>query len=201
MQRIPRTAIIGVVGTAILVPFIYTQVARSVSADNASDSGQGGKPHINNNNKKETFGLPSTMLFSKRLTVTAVEQMNHDTKRITFALPGGLEESSGVPISGEPSIAWSLNRGFLRLALIYIRTWHGSAFVVECTAGSILTQHTPQGKWIPCLRPYSPTHDRFKPGVLELVVKKYEGGVASTHLHSLDVGETLDFRGPLPGYE
>jgi cytochrome-b5 reductase len=36
--------------------------------------------------------------------------------------------------------------------------------------------------------------------VLELVVKKYEGGVASTHLHSLDVGETLDFRGPLPGY-
>jgi cytochrome-b5 reductase len=64
-----------------------------------------------------------------------------------------------------------------------------------------LTQHTPQGKWIPCLRPYSPTHDRSKPGVLELVVKKYEGGLASTHLHSLDVGETLDFRGPLPGYE
>lgn len=68
-------------------------------------------------------------------------------------------------------------------------------------AGSVLTQHTPQGKWIPCLRPYSPTHDRSQPGVLELVVKKYEGGVASTHLHSLDVGETLDFRGPLPGYE
>lgn len=97
MQRIfSRTAIIGVVGTAILVPFIYTQATRSVSADSSTD----GKPH----NKKETFGLPSTMLFSKRLTVTAVEQMNHDTKRITFALPGGLEESSGVPISGEHSI-------------------------------------------------------------------------------------------------
>lgn len=64
-----------------------------------------------------------------------------------------------------------------------------------------MTQHTPQGKWIPCLRPYSPTHDRSQPGVLELVVKKYEGGLASTHLHSLDVGETLDFRGPLPRYE
>jgi hypothetical protein len=106
MQRIfSRTAIIGVVGTAILVPFIYSQATRSVSADSDSDSGQGGKPHNNNNNnKKETFGLPSTMLFSKRLTVMAVEQMNHDTKRITFALPGGLEESSGVPVSGEPSL-------------------------------------------------------------------------------------------------
>ena len=99
MQRIfSRTAIIGVVGTAILVPFIYTQATRSVSADSGTD----GKLH--NNHNKETFGLPSTMLFSKRLTVTAVEQMNHDTKRITFALPGGLEESSGVPISGEPSL-------------------------------------------------------------------------------------------------
>jgi hypothetical protein len=102
------------VGTAILVPFIYTHATRSVSADSGTD----GKLH--NNHNKETFGLPSTMLFSKRLTVMAVEQMNHDTKRITFALPGGLEESSGVPVSGEPRLKLesSLSRG-LRLALIH----------------------------------------------------------------------------------
>lgn len=51
-------------------------------------------------NATQTFSFPKTMLFSQQLTVTAVEEVNHDTKRITFALPGGKEETSGVPASG-----------------------------------------------------------------------------------------------------
>ena len=50
-----------------------------------------------NNAPTQTLTFPSTMLFSKQLSVTAVEQINHDTKRITFALPGGQQEISGVP--------------------------------------------------------------------------------------------------------
>lgn len=64
-----------------------------------------------------------------------------------------------------------------------------------------MTTYTPEGKWLPVPRPYSPVHDRSQPGVLELLVKKYEGGVASTYLHSLSVGQKLDARGPLPGYD
>lgn len=39
------------------------------------------------------------MVFSQSLKVKAVEQVNHDTKRITFELPGGEREISGVPAS------------------------------------------------------------------------------------------------------
>lgn len=52
-------------------------------------------------NVTKAFSFPKTMLFSQQLTVTNVEQVNHDTKRITFALPGGSSETSGVPPSGK----------------------------------------------------------------------------------------------------
>jgi cytochrome-b5 reductase len=39
------------------------------------------------------------MLLSRELKVKHVEQVNHDTKRITFELPGGKSEISGVPAS------------------------------------------------------------------------------------------------------
>jgi cytochrome-b5 reductase len=46
---------------------------------------------------KPALSFPSSMLFPKQITVTNVEQVNHDTKRITFRLPGGDSEVSGVP--------------------------------------------------------------------------------------------------------
>lgn len=49
----------------------------------------------------KTLSFPSTMLSSRELSVTAVEQINHDTKRITFALPGGKNEISGVTPGGK----------------------------------------------------------------------------------------------------
>lgn len=52
------------------------------------------------NPKTKTLAFPKNMLFSKQLKVTNVEQVNHDTKRITFALPGGNGEVSGVTPGG-----------------------------------------------------------------------------------------------------
>nr|POE75566.1 nadh-cytochrome b5 reductase 2 [Quercus suber] len=113
----------------------------------------------------KTLAFPATMLMSRQLTVTDVEQVNHDTKRITFTLPGGKDEISGVG-----------------------------------PGGAILTQHTPPGAWFPVLRPYTPVHDLAEPGILQLLVKKYPNGRASTHMHGLAPGSTLTVRGPLPGY-
>lgn len=47
----------------------------------------------------KTLSFPRSMIFSQSLKVKAVEQVNHDTKRITFELPGGDREISGVPAS------------------------------------------------------------------------------------------------------
>ena len=65
---------------------------------------------------------------------------------------------------------------------------------------AILTQHTPSGAWFPVFRPYTPIHDLDQPGVLELLVKKYPNGRASSHLHSLTPGQELTVRGPLPSH-
>lgn len=65
---------------------------------------------------------------------------------------------------------------------------------------AILTQHTPPGAWFPVLRPYTPVHDLSEPGILQLLVKKYPNGRASTHMHNLTRGSTLTVRGPIPGY-
>lgn len=37
-------------------------------------------------------------------------------------------------------------------------------------------------------------------GYLDLLVKKYEGGPMSTHMHDMVPGQRLDFKGPLPKY-
>ena len=47
----------------------------------------------------KTLSFPRSMVFSQSLKVKAVTQVNHDTKRITFELPGGEREISGVPAS------------------------------------------------------------------------------------------------------
>ena len=49
-------------------------------------------------------------------------------------------------------------------------------------------------------RPYTPVHGGEERGILQLLVKKYPQGRASTYLHSLTPGQKLTVRGPLPGY-
>ncbi|MGI4850611.1 MAG: cytochrome b5 reductase family protein [Janthinobacterium lividum] len=67
-------------------------------------------------------------------------------------------------------------------------------------AAAILTQHWPTSGWFPVFRPYTPVHDLDERGTLQLMVKQYPKGAASTYMHSLEPGQTLKVRGPLPGY-
>lgn len=59
----------------------------------------------------------------------------------------------------------------------------------------------PNNAWLPVFRPYTPINDLSEPGYIELLVKKYPDGKASSHLHSLQPGQTLSFLAfPLKGY-
>lgn len=67
-------------------------------------------------------------------------------------------------------------------------------------SAALLTQHYPAGSWLPVLRPYTPISDPDTVGKLQLLVKRYAKGKASSHIHNLAVGDSLTVRGPLPGY-
>ncbi|AEO67148.1 uncharacterized protein THITE_2088630 [Thermothielavioides terrestris NRRL 8126] len=58
---------------------------------------------------------------------------------------------------------------------------------------ALLTVSWPTGRWLPVLRPYTPVNDLNEPGYIELMVKLYPNGKQSTHLHSLQPGDTLTF--------
>jgi len=68
------------------------------------------------------------------------------------------------------------------------------------TASALLTKFKPEDKDKPILRPYTPVSGEDAPGKLEFIVKKYPNGPMSTHLHELKVGQSLEFKGPLPKY-
>jgi len=67
-------------------------------------------------------------------------------------------------------------------------------------ASALLTKYKGPEMEKPVLRPYTPTSDEDAKGFLELVVKKYPNGPMSTHLHDMEPGQRLDFKGPLPKY-
>ncbi|KAF2215683.1 hypothetical protein CERZMDRAFT_104874 [Cercospora zeae-maydis SCOH1-5] len=52
----------------------------------------------------------------------------------------------------------------------------------------------------PTIRPYTPVSDEGERGHMDLIVKKYQGGPMSTHLHNMEPGQRLDIKGPIPKY-
>ena len=68
-------------------------------------------------------------------------------------------------------------------------------------ASALLTKFKPEGADKPVIRPYTAVSDDDAQGHLDLLVKKYEGGAMSTHIHSLQPGDTLDVKGPIVKYK
>ncbi|RKK75265.1 hypothetical protein BFJ69_g7855 [Fusarium oxysporum] len=58
----------------------------------------------------------------------------------------------------------------------------------------------PKGQWLPVARPYTPISSSDQSGFLDLLVKHYPHGKQSTHIHSLEPGQTMLFAAPLQGY-
>jgi len=67
-------------------------------------------------------------------------------------------------------------------------------------ASAILTRFQAPGAEKPVIRPYTPISDEDAKGYMSLLVKKYEGGPMSTHIHDLAPGQSLDIKGPIPKY-
>jgi cytochrome-b5 reductase len=65
---------------------------------------------------------------------------------------------------------------------------------------SLLTQHTPEGAWIPVFRPYTPVSANNEPGRVTFMVKRYPGGKGSGKMHSLIPGDTMKFK-PIPEFD
>ncbi|KAL2679405.1 hypothetical protein Neosp_010179 [[Neocosmospora] mangrovei] len=66
-------------------------------------------------------------------------------------------------------------------------------------ASAVLAKYeVPEDKKL-VLRPYTPIEEGDE-GFLTLLVKKYPGGLMSTHIHNLSPGQHLDIMGPLPKY-
>jgi len=67
-----------------------------------------------------------------------------------------------------------------------------------CSA--LLTKYQSSDSAKPTIRPYTPISHEGGKGHLELMIKKYPNGPMSSHIHSLKVGDTLEFKGPIPKY-
>jgi cytochrome-b5 reductase len=66
-------------------------------------------------------------------------------------------------------------------------------------ASAVLTRFQKEGEK-PVARPYTPISDEDQKGYVDLLVKKYDGGPMSSHVHDLVPGQKLEFKGPLPKY-
>ncbi|KAK3670132.1 NADH-cytochrome b5 reductase [Recurvomyces mirabilis] len=68
-------------------------------------------------------------------------------------------------------------------------------------ASALITKYKGPEMEKPVIRPYTPISDEDAKGYLDFVVKKYPGGPMSTHMHDMTVGQSLDFKGPIPKYK
>ncbi|KAH0614709.1 uncharacterized protein H6S33_000345 [Morchella sextelata] len=68
-------------------------------------------------------------------------------------------------------------------------------------ASAILTKHKGPNDAKPTIRPYTPINDEDVRGHMDLLVKRYEGGPMSTHLHEMAPDQRLSVKGPIPKYE
>lgn len=115
------------------------------------------------------------------MKLDSVENINHNTKKFRFELPES-DQVSGLQI-----------------------------------ASALLTKYKGAEMEKPAIRPYTPVSDegtaraiqhesifangmKGEKGFLDLLVKKYPNGVMSEHLHDMEPGQRLDFKGPIPKY-
>lgn len=98
------------------------------------------------------------------LKLEKVEDVNHNTKKLTFLLPDE-DHVSGLKV-----------------------------------ASALLARYKGPGKEKFVIRPYTPISDEDERGKMTLMVKKYEGGPMSTHLHDMAPDQRLELKGPMPKY-
>jgi cytochrome-b5 reductase len=116
------------------------------------------------------------------LPLESSEIVNHNTRLLRFKLPNETD-ISGLPLTCESRF----------------QDHHQHPLTTRIAA--VLTASWPKGHWLPVARPYTPVSASDSPGKLELLVKRYPNGKQSSHLHSLQPGDSLLFVAALPGFK
>ncbi|PSN67289.1 ferredoxin reductase-like protein [Corynespora cassiicola Philippines] len=68
-------------------------------------------------------------------------------------------------------------------------------------ASAVITKYKGPEMQKPVIRPYTPVSDVDQKGTVDFVVKKYPNGPMSEHIHSLEPGQRLEIKGPIPKYQ
>jgi len=99
------------------------------------------------------------------LVLEKSENLNHNTKKLTFKLPEA-DMESGLPVQS-----------------------------------AVITKYKGPEMEKPVIRPYTPISDVDQKGTVDFLIKKYDKGAMSSHMHNMSPGQSLDIKGPIPKYQ
>jgi len=68
-------------------------------------------------------------------------------------------------------------------------------------ASAVITKYKGPEMEKPVIRPYTPISDVDQQGTVDFIIKKYEKGPMSSHMHDMEPGQRLDIKGPIPKYQ
>lgn len=112
------------------------------------------------------------------LVIRKVTEVSHNTKEFEVALPNP-EDTTGLVTSSFLLVYGSHFGRFFFLVLI-VCVWN-----VQIKSGNNDS------------RPYTPVSPSSVRGSFRLLIKKYEGGIVSSYMHSLRAGDMLWVKGPI----
>lgn len=134
---------------------------------------------------KKVFGRAGPVF--TRFKLESSEDVNHNTKKLSFKLPGD-GDISGLPLTCEFSLTGHFQNHEQRTDNLSI-------------IAALVTVAWPKGQTLPVLRPYTPISPSDQTNTVDFLVKRYPQGKQSTHLHSLHAGDSVLFAFVIPGYK
>lgn len=134
-----------------------------------------------------------------------------------YSTQGAPKEAKGAAIvapKGEPKKVFTGgDQGFVSLVLDKVENINDNTKLFRfkfpepdqvsglAVASALITKYKGPEMEKPAIRPYTPTSDEDQPGFLEFIVKKYPNGAMSEHFHSMNPGQQLEIKGPIPKYK
>lgn len=156
-------------------------------------------------------GRSNTGLFAALGTVTVAGgfYMLYASDKIAESkLPAAAKE---VVAPGKPTFTGG-DQGFVSLVLkeVQMLSHNTKKFIFSLPSdehvsglpitSAILTKYKGSQMEKPVIRPYTPVNDEDDRGHIDFVIKKYENGPMSEHMHNMEPGQRLDIKGPIPKY-
>jgi cytochrome-b5 reductase len=68
-------------------------------------------------------------------------------------------------------------------------------------ASAVITKYKGPEMQKPVIRPYTPISDVDQKGSVDFIIKAYPNGPMSEHMHSMEPGQRLDIKGPIPKFQ